>query len=437
MADIAYILKMYPRFSETFIINEILELERQGVDVRIYSVRKPNDGRFHSSLARVKAPVIYIPRYPQMAPERIRAAHQALRESNPEHYQKIYTRVLASGEEPAIKRFLQAGMIAEHMLRHPVKAMHAHFASTAARVAYYVKQLIGVPYSITAHAKDIFHEDVNRDSLREKIGDARFVATVSDFNRTYLQDLMGDIPSDVRRLYNGIDLTLFRPDCDVERQPNLILGVGRLVEKKGFEDLIRATSILTQQGLDPQVEIIGKGPLHESLRALIAELGLQAHVKLNGPMPQDKVLERYKQAAIFAMPAIIASDGNRDGLPTVLLEAMATGLPPISTIVTGIPEIIDHEEDGLMVAPGEPNSLAAALADLLTNPEKRKRMGHMSRRKVERLFDVRKNVGRLHQWFDMPVTIVSPLRANNNDLSEPLRGYIFPPATVEEVMKTL
>jgi len=407
MTQIAYILKMYPRFSETFIVNEILELERQGVDVRIYSLRKPDDGRFHASLARVKAPVIYAPEYPEMEPERVLAVLDTLSKINPQPYLKLWAEVKASDHPRAMRRFLQANVISAHLLDHPVDAMHAHFASSATRSAHYIHRLTGLPYSFTAHAKDIFHREVNPDTLRRKIQDSRFVVTVSEFNRAYLQDLMGNTPCDIRRLYNGIDLTRFRPDPDVRREPNLILGVGRLVEKKGFDDLILACSYLARWQVDFCCEIIGKGPLEDELQALIDKLGLQERVKLVGPRPQDDVLKAYKRAAVFAMPAVIGRDGNRDGLPTVLLEAMATGLPAVATDVTGIPEIIDHEENGLILSPGQPMGLADALANLLADPARCQKMGIAARRKVERAFDVRQSVTQLRAWFDESATDVS------------------------------
>lgn len=399
---IAYILKMYPRFSETFIVNEILELERQGVDVRIYSLRKPDDGRFHASLARVKANVVYVPEYPQMEPGRVRAAHVALFRAYPETYLKLRSYAESRGHPYALKRFLQAGLIAEHIIRNPVNAMHAHFGSSASRVSNYIHQITGLPYSFTAHAKDIFHNGVKPKSLIQKIAAARFVVTVSDFNKSYLEAMMDDTPTDIRRLYNGIDLNRFRPDLTVRRQPNLILGVGRLVEKKGFDHLIQACHILARRGVDFRCAIIGKGDLRDPLNLLISHLGLEKQVKLVGPRPQDGVLAAYKRAAIFALPCIIGSDGNRDGLPTVLLEAMATGLPAVSTDLTGVPEIITHGEDGLLVEPGDPESLAETLEQLLADAALREQMGQAARRKVETLFDVRQNVTILHHWLAEP-----------------------------------
>lgn len=415
MLTIAYILKMYPRFSETFIVNEILELERRGINVRIYSLHKPDDGRFHASLSRVKAPVIYVPQYPEMEPDRIQNAHRTLRQAHPEAYFRVYTQTQAKADPYAIKRFLQAGFIAEHMLHNPVDAMHAHFASSATRVANLIYHLIGVPYSLTAHAKDIFHDSVQPASLRGKIRDARFVVTVSDFNRSYLEEMMDEETADIRRLYNGIDLQRFRPSR-TPRGGNLILSVGRLVEKKGFDVLIRACSLLAEWGLEFECEIIGKGDHQSKLQKLIDTYGLQTRVRLVGPKPQEEVRKAYQHAAIFALPCIIGQDGNRDGLPTVLLEAMATGLPVVSTALTGIPEIIDDDENGLVVPPGDAEALAKALASLLENPTLRERMGMAGRRKVEQCFDVRKSVSTLRRWLMEPIV---PNGATHTELPSP------------------
>ncbi len=405
---IAYILKMYPRFSETFIVNEILELERQGVDVRIYSLRKPDDGRFHASLARVRAQVIYVPQYPQMEPESIASRHAIVRERFPSRYQALREEVVARDDESVIRHFLQAGFVAGHLLQHPVDAMHAHFSSLPTRIANYVYRLIGLPYSFTAHAKDIFHESVNNRSLRSKILAARFVVTVSDFNKAYLENLIGDLPSDIRRLYNGVDLNRFRVGNEEDRRPDLILGVGRLVEKKGFDVLIRACDLLVKWGVDFRCQIIGKGSERERLKALIAELGLDDRVALLGPRPQDEVAEAYRRAAIFALPCIVGSDGNRDGLPTVLLEAMASGLPAVSTSLTGVPEIIDDGINGLLVEPEDVEELARALAALLKDESLRREMGRAARRKVEEVFDVHKNVAQLRAWLAEPVPDAFP-----------------------------
>lgn len=436
---VAYILKMYPRFSETFIVNEILELERRGVDIRIYSLRKPDDGRFHAAWSRVKASVVYVPQYPQLEMERISQAHQFVRSAYPTRYQRVYEYSQARKSGYAIKRFLQAGFVAAHLLRNPVDAMHAHFASSATRVANLVHRMIGLSYSMTTHAKDIFHQDVNPASLRRKINKARFVVTVSQFNKQYLQNLMGKTPGDIRCLYNGIDIERFRPDPAIKRDPSLILGVGRLVEKKGFESLIHACRILNSWDVNFCCEIIGKGALYHPLKQLIIDLELTEQVRLIGPRPQDGVRDAYRRASIFALPCVIAQDGNRDGLPTVLLEAMACGLPVVSTRLTGVPEIVDHNENGFLVPPNSPQALARSLAILLTNPTQREQMGHAARQKVEKEFDVRRNVAQLQRWFAElpPNRLAEAFNASTDSEAKPLVLPQLPVKTLEDAFAML
>jgi len=416
---IAYVLKMYPRFSETFILNEILELERQGVDIRIYSLRKPDDGRFHAHLASVRAPVTYLPEYLPADMGRVWAAQRALMQADPGRYRRVLVYTLTRRNRHAFKRFLQAGVLADHLRTQPVDHLHAHFATSATRVAMFAHLLTGVPYSLTAHAKDIFLNTVDADLLRDKMRAARFVVTVSEFNRDYLSRLAGEpgqtslgrlLPADrltippgrIRRLYNGIDLIQFsvgpNDPPQAVREP-LILAVGRLIEKKGFDILVRACGLLRDQGITFRCEIAGKGPEEARLRSLIAELDLAGCVELVGPKPQDEIVAAYRQAAVFALPCVVGADGNRDGLPTVLLEAMAMRLPVVSTDLTGVPEIVDDGVTGLLVPQNDPAALAAALARLLADPGVREHMGRAARARVMRDYDLRQNVAILRQWF--------------------------------------
>ena len=430
---IAYILKMYPRFSETFIVNEILELERRGADVRIYSLRKPDDGRFHAKLAQVKASVIYVPQYPQYEVDRIAQAHQLVQAAYPDAYATVYDDTLKRGHDFAIKRFLQAGYVASHLLKQPVDAMHAHFATSATRVANLVGRMIGVPYSVTAHAKDIFHEDVAVESLRKKLGGARFVVTVSNYNRLYLTQLLGRDSAEIRTLYNGVDRKRFRPP-HAPRQLNLILGVGRLVEKKGFAILVDACAILRDNGIQFTCKIVGKGPLQATLQNQIDTLNLSDCVKLVGAQPQDGVLRLMRQSTLFALPCVVGKDGNRDGLPTVLLEAMATGLPAVTTTVTGNPEIVDHERNGLLVPPNDAVALAASLQQLLEDTEKRTEFGLAASKKVDVAFDIRTNVGKLYEWLSEPT---APMFEPDTHESEPLPLPILPSLTMSDALRHL
>lgn len=410
---IGYVLKMYPRFSETFILNEILELERQGVKVKIYSLVKPNDGRFHASLARVQAGVTYLPEYPRSEfGGQVWPAWQNLIRRDAGQFGKILLYSLSHPNGLGLKQFMRASVLADKLLADPVDHLHAHFASSATSVAMVAYRFTGIPYSFTAHAKDIYINSIDQKLQRDKLNRAQFVVTVSDFNKSHLEELVikaghssienrsDGQPVAIRRLYNGIDLGQFQPGpARAQANPPLILSVGRLVEKKGFEDLVRACAHLHERGLNFRCEIIGKGPREAALKELIASLGLTGIVRLAGPRPQDEIVSSYREATVFALPCVVAEDGNRDGLPTVLLEAMAMGLPVVSTRLTGIPEIVEHGSSGLLVPEHDPAALAAALGELLNDPARRASMGRLAMDKVSREFDLRKNVSVLRRWF--------------------------------------
>nr|MBA2276455.1 glycosyltransferase [Chloroflexia bacterium] len=342
---VAYILKMYPRFSETFILSEILELERQGLDVRVFSLKLPNDGRFHADVARVRAPVSYLPPSVLANARAFAAPHWQVFNWNRRRYLRLLFRTFRRRRWGAVKRFMQAGYIAPRLKAEGITHVHAHFASSATSVAHHLHQLAGTSYSFTAHAKDIYIDGVAEDVLKRKMHHARFVVTVSDYNQVHLATISDDTP--VTRIYNGLDLDHFSPNGAHPDAPPLILAVGRLVEKKGFDDLIQACAILRDQGASFRCHIVGTGPEERKLRNLIATLDLDGMVSLPGPMPREELIRLYPRASVVAAPCVIGADGNRDGLPTVLIEAMALGVPVISTAVTGIPELVQHQRTGL------------------------------------------------------------------------------------------
>ncbi len=428
---VGYVLKMYPRFSETFVLNEILELERQGVKVRIFSLVKPDDGRFHAKLAQVQAKVSYLPQYPLLQFGQVWPACLALMRRDASRFWKNLFYALTHPHDMGLKQFLRACVLADTLGSEPVDHLHAHFASSATSVAMLAYLFTGIPYSFTAHAKDIYLDSIDLRLQRDKLTSAQFVVTVSEFNRSHLSALVrqGSLPgrrsASIRRLYNGIDLSQFEPSL---RQYNdatlpLVLSVGRLVEKKGFEDLIRACAILRDAGVKFTCEIVGKGPRESALLALIAALDLSGAVRLIGPKPSEAIVSDYARATVFALPCLVGADGNRDGTPTVLVEAMAMGIPVISTRLTGIPEIVDDGSTGLLVLEHDPAGLAGALTRLLKNPALRASMGSLARSKAERDFDVRKNVALLHQWFEGIDTQLSSARPLQGPISlqEPIR----------------
>src|SRR5712692_1823336 len=249
---------------------------------------------------------------------------------------------------------------------------HAHFASRAAHVAMLGSRLAGIPYSFTAHAKDIYHEEVDQDLLRVKLRHADVVVTVSEFNRRTLLRIGSGIPGveeKVRRLYNGVDLDLFRPRTGGPGASGRILAVGRFVEKKGFPTLIEACAVLRQRGVPFTCDLIGSGNQQALLEDLIARRGLGGQVTVRGALALEEVASEMRAASLLVLPCIMAADGNMDALPTVLLEAMASGVPVVSTALSGIPEIVVDGETGYLVEPGDAVALAGAMERILGEPE--------------------------------------------------------------------
>ena len=409
-----YVLKMFPRFSETFILSEILELERRGRALHVLSLRRPDDGRFHGDVARVRAAVDYLPEHVRCEPGVHAASHARAWRAAPRRYVALLGLALRHRGE-AWRAFLIAPLLAERAARAGCLRLHAHFASLPALTAMFAAELLGVRFTFTAHAKDIFLHDRSPTLLRELMRRARRVVTVSEFNAEYLRALAGPEwgPERVVRVYNGIDLAAFRAAPAAGRAGGrpLILAVGRLVEKKGFGDLIRACAELRRRGVDARCEIVGKGPLHDALQRRIAELGLRDRVWLAGPLPRERVADRMREAALLSQPCIVGRDGNRDGLPTVILEAMAAELPVVATRVTGIPEAVEDGVTGRVVEPGRPERLAEALAELLTDRESRARMGRAARLRAERLFDQARNAAELDEVIHGAVGADEPLVA--------------------------
>ncbi|MBI5866894.1 MAG: glycosyltransferase family 4 protein [candidate division Zixibacteria bacterium] len=397
---IGYVVKMFPRLSETFVLNEILELERQGVDVVVFSLKKPNEGRFHPGVTRVKAPVIYLE---DLEPKKWWSWLSVEWTAFAPHAQGLWSileRELPTANAMRIDEIFYGAFIAAKAARMDIRSLHAHFASIPATLAFYASATSGIPYSFTAHAKDIYTDSVDQTLLEKKLAAAQFVITVTDFNRRYLAAKFPNIPSErIRVLHNGVDLDFFSPGESTSPSGNSILGVGRLVPKKGFEYLLRACSILRNRGVGLRCQIVGQGPGEPALRELSKELGLEADVEFLGARNQEEVRALMRSATVTCLPCLRDGDGNQDALPTVLLEALGCGLPVVSTRLSGIPEIIDSEENGLLVEPGEPDELALALGRVLESESLRQRYAILGRKKAEEKFDLRRNVGTLRQMF--------------------------------------
>jgi colanic acid/amylovoran biosynthesis glycosyltransferase len=393
---IGYVLKRFPRFSETFILNELLALEALGIECHVFSLLTPPDEPRHARLADLRASVTYLSK-----------AAGPLLVTDPED------EVLFAGNDPRSVATLQAkaAEVARLARLAGITHLHAHFGSDPTTVALLAARDLGGTFSYTAHARDIYHTyvspEVDAAKRRAKLSEAAFTVTVSDYNADHLTTLCPEAAARIHRLYNGIDLSLFSPSAGVV--PGRILAVGRLVEKKGFAVLVDACALLRDRGLAFDCRIIGDGPLQAALEAQIAGLALADRVTLTGPMPQERLAVELGTAAIATLPCVITADGDRDGLPTVLLEAMGKGIPVVTTTVTGGPEIVAEGETGFLCPPGDPVALADALATLLSDPQRARSMGAAGRRRAERLFDLATNVARLTDHFDR-ITPVKPSR---------------------------
>ncbi len=393
---IGYVLKMYPRFSETFVVSEILAREAQGEKIVIFSLRPTTDARFHPELARVKAPVVHIGR-PSSANRLWQALAGAaqyddgsLAAGMSAHLPELVT----LGHDDAV----QAVEVARAARAHGVTHLHAHFASVATTVARMAGRIADLPYSFTAHAKDIFHEDVDPEDLKAKFADAHHSITISQYNVDDLKARFPESTATLKLVRNGLDLDRFpykqRPARTGDR-PARLLAVGRLVEKKGFEHVVEAVARLRADGHDVTAEIAGDGPLAADLRRRIEAHGLRQHVRLLGPITQAEVTELLGTRDVFVAPFVVGSDGNADGLPTVLLEAMARGLPCVAADVTAVGEVVKTGETGWLVPTGDTDALTAAVAEAIAPDADHSALTAAARTQIEDLFDSSGQAARL------------------------------------------
>lgn len=388
---IAYVLKRFPRFSETFILNELLAHEAAGAEVHVFSLLASPDEPRHARLADLKAEVTVL-----------KSVKGRETEASPQDS------ALFSGKTTTEIGNLQAkaAVVAERCKELGITHLHAHFGSDAATVASLAARALNGTFSYTAHARDIYHTYVSPEAdaemRRAKLRAAAFVATVSDYNARHLSALCPE--ARIERLYNGIDLSAFRPIDAPEQRPGQLIAVGRLVPKKGFDILLDACGILRDRGVTFDLSLIGSGPMEAELAARIAKLGLSDCVRLDGPRPQEDLIERMGQAEAAVLPCVVTESGDRDGLPTVLLEAMARALPVVTTTVSGGPEIVEDGVTGRLCAAGDPVGLADALEAVLSDRTAARKMGLAGRARAERLFDLTTNAARLRAMLLDPLS---------------------------------
>lgn len=352
---VAYVVKRFPRLSQTFVLNEIAELERQGVRVTVVARQAAGEG------------------------ERL-----------PEGFPPVTVHVLDRSEVEVVAALRRAG----------VRHVHAHFATWAAATAQRLAAGLGVGFSFTAHAHDIYHRDVDRAALAARLAAADFAVTVSEANRAFLGEVLAAHGRQGRvvRLYNGVDVAALGRAA-ARPVPGRVVSVGRLVPKKGLAHLVEACRLLARAGRACECLVVGEGEEREALARRIAEAGLADRVILAGARSHAETLALLASAEVCALPCVIAPDGDRDGLPTVLLEALAMGVPVVSTPVSGVPEIVADGASGLLVPPADAGALADALVRLLSSAALRARLSEAGRARAAQLFDLRTNVGSLAERF--------------------------------------
>jgi glycosyltransferase involved in cell wall biosynthesis len=421
---VAYVLKGYPRRSEIFIASEIHRLERLGVRLRLFVLKPPDEQQHHPVVDRVEAEPVYLPATASLSASKalpwlranLAAFVPALRRvaaRHPRTMTRAAGRAIAQSVRARrgfwawprklyLKEFLLAVALTDQLdAAGDVRHLHAHFAHGSATVAWLAATITGIPFSFTGHAKDVYSASLNPAGLlRRKMAAAEFVVTCTAANRTHLRRLSGDTP--VHLAYHGLnadfaalidhdDLLPERPGrrAPVAMAPRLrILGVGRLVPKKGFDILIQACALLRRQNLDFELVIAGETGEHEpEIRRLIERHGLADRICLVGPQDQAELYQLYRHASVFCLPCRVLDNGDRDGIPNVLVEAMACGLPVVTTAVSGIPELVSHDSTGLLVPPDDPRALAAQLLRVARDPQLARRLAASASASVAERFD--------------------------------------------------
>jgi glycosyltransferase involved in cell wall biosynthesis len=400
---VAFVLKGYPRLSETFSAQEIAALERRGLEILIVALRRPTDARRHPVHDEIRASILYLPEYLLLEP--LRVARAWLRERKNPGYgetRNLWLRDLLRDPTPnRIRRFGQALVLANE-LPADVRHLHAHFLHTPASVTRYAALLSGLAWTGSAHAKDIW--TTPEWEKREKLASCEWLVTCTAANQAHLGALAP--PGRVELVYHGLDLSRFsaaekshaEKNGNDPANPAVILSVGRLVEKKGTDVLLEALARLPQD-LHWRLVHAGGGPLKGKLARRARRLGISDRVQWRGARTQTELLADYRAADLFALASRVARDGDRDGLPNVLAEAQSQGLACVATSVSGIPELIDDGRTGMLVAPESPEALSRALAALIVDPARRGALGEAGRLRVHQRFGLEANIERLARKF--------------------------------------
>lgn len=388
MSRFAYLFERFPSFGQTFCYREVAELDRQDIVPPIFSIRNPKDEPPQDWDARIVERAHYLPDEKELLEEVRQAAKK----------RTIGADIIAAmdewGRRTDFLRLYQAVYVGLRLQKMGIDHVHAHFAGMAARTAFWINKFFSITFSFTAHANDIFSPRQFEIGLDKLCDSARAIVTETDYAARFLREQFPHPADSVHRIYNGLDLSEFGR-ADFSSTPPLIIAVGRLIPKKGFGNLIRACALLAERGKSFRCEIIGEGPLENELRKQIDELRLQNNVELPGAKPQTQLRRRLTAANVFVLPSVIDADGGMDNLPTVIMEAMATGLPVVSTNIGGIPEMVVENETGFLVEPGDAAAMADAIGKIINDRPLAQKLGRAGYERARTLFSIEKNAREL------------------------------------------
>lgn len=424
-AKVAYIMSRFPKLTETFISFEILALKKQGLEVEIYPLMRARETRIKvegaslaKKIAALMSPgnseVVMHPEvkplvedahfFPLMSRQILSALAYYFSRKPGVLVRTLFTLIRANAGSPnfllgSLSVFPKLTIVARHMEQAGISHVHAHFANHPAAAAFVIHQLAEIPYSFTAHGADL---QVDQHMLREKVRDAEFVAAISQYNADFIVRHCGrDISEKVAVLHCGVDTEVFSSESakSLVGRPFQIVCTGTFYEVKGHTHLIEACRILKQRGLEFQCDLIGSGPCEQELAHQVEQSGLAEQVRFIGQKNRGEIASRLKQAHVVVVPSIPTSSGRREGIPVVLMEAMASGVAVVASEISGIPELITNERDGLLVPPGAPEAIADAVERLYSDETTRRRFGRKARQTICNRFDLVKNTAELAQRF--------------------------------------
>lgn len=402
---LAYLFSRYPIVSQTFVDTEMLALERAGVELEIFSIYPPPTSFRHGHAKRIKAPIHYAP--PQSI---LKLREQAAKAEKrwPSALVAAHDRKYGS-EYKASLRARNALYFADLFKERGFTHFHVHFANRAAHTALFIKAISGLPFSMSTHGQDYMVDLGNFDLLREICQEATFVANETAWSTSEVRKLCPDSSDKLFRVFNGMDLANFTNAVPgASNAVPRIVTVGRLIEFKGFHHLINACAALRERGLQFKCDIIGEGPWRAQLQEAIDRSQLSGVVQLVGALPQEEVFARVRGSDIFTLPCIKDRNGASDVFPTVILEAMASARPVVSTAIAGVPEQIIDGVTGFICPPGDEGCLAEALEKLLRSEDMRKQFGAAGKQRIETEFAVDQTVKALLAQYQQHVKPAAP-----------------------------